>query len=123
GHETAYGHYLGYVACGRPVGVINIDAHLDVRAIPAQGGTSGTPFRQMIEHPTQPLPGNHYACLGVQPHTTSRALAEYAQAKGVEIRYCREVRDRLTQAVGDAAERLGRVGGSVYLSIDADVVR
>jgi len=123
GHETAYGHYLGYVGCGRRVGVVNIDAHLDVRPVSGQGGTSGSPFRQMIEHPTQPLPGNHYTCLGVQPHATSRALANYAQAQGVEIRYCREVKDCLAQAVTDAVQRLGRAAGSVYLSIDADAAR
>jgi formiminoglutamase len=77
----------------------------------------------MIEHPTQPLPGKHYTCLGVQPHATSRALAQYAQSQGVGIRYCREVRDGLTQAVMDAAGRLGGAAGSVYLSIDADAAR
>jgi formiminoglutamase len=123
GHETAYGHYLGYVACGRRVGVINIDAHLDVRPVPAQGGTSGTPFRQMIQHPTQPLPGNHYTCLGVQPHATSRALAEYALARGVNIRYCSQVKDCLKQSVTEAVQRLGQAAGSVFLSIDADAAR
>jgi formiminoglutamase len=123
GHETAYGHYLGYVASGRRVGVINIDTHLDVRPVSAQGGTSGTPFRQMIEHPTQPLPGSHYTCLGVQPHATSRALADYAQAQGVDIRYWRQVKDCLTQAGMDAAGQLGRLAGSIYLSIDADAAR
>src|SRR5262245_55914011 len=29
GHETALGHYLGYVGAEVPVGIINIDAHLD----------------------------------------------------------------------------------------------
>jgi formiminoglutamase len=123
GHETAYGHYLGYVMCGRQVGVINIDAHLDVRPVPAQGGTSGTPFRQMIEHASQPLPGNHYVCLGVQPHATGRALAEYAREQGVDVRYYRQVKDCLTQSVMDAAGRLGQSAGSVYLSIDADAAR
>src|SRR5262249_52772812 len=28
GHETAYGHFLGYAAEQRSVGIINIDAHL-----------------------------------------------------------------------------------------------
>src|SRR4051794_20203299 len=30
GHETALGHYLGYVAAGKAVGIVNVDAHLDV---------------------------------------------------------------------------------------------
>src|SRR5438105_1410207 len=31
GHETAYGHFLGYAAEQREVGIVNIDAHLDLR--------------------------------------------------------------------------------------------
>src|ERR687884_322191 len=45
GHETAYGHYLGYVRAGRPVGIINLDAHLDLRPVEGGRGNSGTPFR------------------------------------------------------------------------------
>src|SRR5262245_36867287 len=52
GHETAFGHYLGYAALQRQVGVINIDAHLDVRPCAEGRGTSGTPFRQAMEHPS-----------------------------------------------------------------------
>src|SRR4051812_40492798 len=33
GHETAFGAYLGYAAAGWPVGLINVDAHLDVRPL------------------------------------------------------------------------------------------
>src|SRR5262249_12850813 len=68
GHETAYGHYLGYVKARRAVGVINLDAHLDVRPLINGKGHSGSPFRQALEHPSDPLPGPRYVCLGVQPH-------------------------------------------------------
>src|SRR5205809_240156 len=46
GHETAYGHYLGYVATGLPVGILNIDAHLDLRPCIDGRGHSGSSFRQ-----------------------------------------------------------------------------
>src|SRR5689334_20636070 len=54
GHETAWGHYSGYVLGKRRAGIINIDAHLDLRPVEGGGGTSGTPFRQALEHPTAP---------------------------------------------------------------------
>src|SRR5207248_6597570 len=54
GHETAFGHFLGYTAAGVEVGIVNVDAHLDVRPYPA-GGHSGSPFRQALEHPDRPL--------------------------------------------------------------------
>src|SRR5262249_20635154 len=46
GHETAYGHYLGYVYANKKVGIINLDAHLDVRPLIDGQGHSGSPFRQ-----------------------------------------------------------------------------
>src|SRR5262249_46350931 len=76
GHETAYGHYLGYVGAGKTVDVVNVDAHLDVRAVVDGKGHSGSPFRQMIEHPTQPL--RHYYPWGIRPGVVSRADYEYA---------------------------------------------
>ena len=49
GHETAWGTFQGIVAA-KPdanVGVINIDAHLDVRS--DEPGNSGTPFHQIAK--------------------------------------------------------------------------
>src|SRR4051812_23618444 len=43
GHETAYGHYLGYAGAKRPVAILNIDAHLDVRPLLHGQGHSGSP--------------------------------------------------------------------------------
>jgi formiminoglutamase len=78
GHETAYGHYLGYVQAGMECGIINVDAHLDVRLYPG-GGHSGSPFRQAIEHPTQPLKRGRYVVIGAQSQSVARAHWEFVQ--------------------------------------------
>src|SRR5262249_27458975 len=82
GHETAYGVYLGYVEAQKDVGIINIDAHLDVRPYVPGHGHSGSPFRQALELPTRPLPGPRYVCLGAQPQAASREHVKYAQERG-----------------------------------------
>ena len=51
GHETAYGHFLGYVGAERDVEILNWDAHADVRNV-GDGAHSGSPFRQALEHPS-----------------------------------------------------------------------
>ena len=53
GHETAYGHFLGYARCNRKINVLNWDAHPDVRPLNVGKGHSGSPFRQMLEHPSE----------------------------------------------------------------------
>ena len=124
GHETAYGHYLGYVADSRPVGIINIDAHLDVRpCLDGQRGHSGSPFRQALEHPTHPLQGNRYVCLGAQPHAVSRAHWQYARDRGCTVRWCHEVRNSLEQQFLREIEQLAAAGCQVYVTLDADVVQ
>jgi len=124
GHETAYGHYLGYVADSRPVGIINLDAHLDVRpCLDGQRGHSGSPFRQALEHPTHPLPGNRYICLGAQPHFVSRAHWQYAHDHGCTVRWCHELKNSLEQQFLREIDQLASASCRVYVTLDADVVQ
>lgn len=122
GHETAYGHYLGYVRAGRVTAIINFDAHLDVRPLLEGRGHSGSPFRQAREHPTQPLRGEHYVVLGAQPHAVSREHQRYVCDNGGVIRYASEIGDDLKAIFRRACERLA-ADGSVYVTLDSDVVR
>jgi formiminoglutamase len=120
GHETAYGHYLGYVNNQIPVSIINIDAHLDVRPCLNGLGHSGSPFRQAMEHPGFPLPGSRYVCLGAQPFAVSQQHFAYARTKGAKIRYAWTDIDNLATAVVEEVDRLAADGCRVMLTIDAD---
>jgi formiminoglutamase len=122
GHETAYGHYLGYVAADLPVGIINIDAHLDVRPLINGKGHSGSPFRQIMEHATHPLPGDRYVCLGAQPQSVARPHWLYAQQRGAVVRWVRRFRLTPETHVLRWAKRLAAKECQVYVSLDADVV-
>jgi len=122
GHETAYGSYLGYLAAGREVGLINLDAHLDVRPCVAGQGHGGSPFRQALEHPVRPLPGERYVCLGAQPHSVSRAHWLYARARGCAVHWCDAVRGCLGEHFRRECQRLAGSGCRAHVSVDADVV-
>ncbi len=123
GHETAFGVYLGYVAAGLPVGVVNVDAHLDVRPLIDGQGHSGSPFRQMLEHPAHPLPGERYVCLGAQPQNASRAHWVYARRHGCRVRWCGRVRVALKRHFRGEIVQLARAGNHVHITLDADAVR
>jgi formiminoglutamase len=123
GHETAYGHYLGYVTARQPVGILNLDAHLDVRPCLDGQGHSGSPFRQALEHPTAPLPGAQYVCLGAQPQSVSRAHWQFARERGCRIGWYRQVQRRLIKHLRRECGRLSAAGCQVYVSLDADAVR
>lgn len=121
GHETAYGHYLGYVRAGRDPAIVNLDAHLDVRPLRDGRGHSGSPFRQALEHPTRPLPGNRYVVLGAQPFAVSRAHRAYVQEKGGVIHWAAEVGENLEPRFRQECERLSSAS-AIYVTVDSDVV-
>jgi formiminoglutamase len=89
GHEIAWGSYQGIVGYldkindeTSTVGIINFDAHLDLRN-PSQGCSSGTPFRQIAEWCEQHDRVFHYHVIGFNPSANTAALIEYAKSKDV----------------------------------------
>jgi formiminoglutamase len=83
GHETAYGHFLGYVRAQRAVAIRNIDAHPDVRPLRDGLGHSGSPFRQALEHPSGLC--ESYRVEGLQPSAATQAHLSYLQARGARF--------------------------------------
>jgi formiminoglutamase len=83
GHETAYGHFLGYVHAGVPVSIVNWDAHCDVREPMDAASTSGTPFRQALEHPSGIA--RRYAVAGLQPYSVAASHLAFARAHGESV--------------------------------------
>lgn len=114
GHETSFGHFLGYVAARRRVAILNWDAHADVRALRDGRAHSGSPFRQSLEHPSGACRG--YTVAGLLAHAVASEHAQYVEARGGSCVWRRDV---------DASrvERLYRsLGGDAMASFDLDAV-
>ena len=120
GHETAYGSYLGLRATfpDARIGIINLDAHLDIRAISERGASSGTPFAQIRALD----PDNFdYLCIGSAEEANTSALLEKARQWGVRI-----VSDHALIADCHAADHEIAAMTSrtdiLYLTIDIDLL-
>lgn len=113
GHETAFGHFLGYVHAETPVNILNIDAHPDVRPLLDGKGHSGSPFRQALEHPAQLCA--HYRVAGLLPHSTSESHLDYIREKGGDF-FFRE------QVNSSSIVKLLEKDGSAMVSFDLDVL-
>lgn len=90
GHETAFGHFLGYAKAGIHTSIFNLDAHTDVRPLKNGRAHSGSPFRQALEHE-----GGHadsYFVGGVQPHSAARSHLEFIEEHGGAYLYRDEVK-------------------------------
>jgi formiminoglutamase len=114
GHETAFGHFLGYVRAKLPVAILNWDAHPDVRELKDGQGHSGSPFRQALLHPSGLCRG--YRVAGLLPHSTAAAHLAFMAKHGSAPVW----RDELT---ADHVARIYRMTkGATYVSYDIDAV-
>ena len=81
GHETFYGHYLGvreYLGTDARIGIINIDAHFDMRQYEQQP-SSGTMFKQILDQDQN----CGYLAAGIQKLGNTAALFETARKYNV----------------------------------------
>ncbi|MEG0366234.1 MAG: formimidoylglutamase [Coprobacillus sp.] len=81
GHDVAYGTMSGvfkeYPSNKNKVGIINFDAHFDMR--PYKYSTSGTMFRQIHDDINSVSGDFNHLTIGIQRSTNSRALFKYAK--------------------------------------------
>ena len=120
GHETAFASYQGlrkrYPEAR--IGILNLDAHLDLRLPGEAGGSSGTPFAQIRALDPKRF---DYLCVGYADEANTQALKTRAEDWGVSL-----VRDHELIADPSAANRaiseLIARNDHLYLTIDIDVL-
>ncbi|CAM3686218.1 formimidoylglutamase [Micrococcus flavus] len=125
GHETAYASATGLVRSGRVaagtrVGILNLDAHFDLREAPRP--SSGTPFLQALRDADAAEHEIAYAIVGISEANNTRVLFDTARERGVtwltdEQSQTADVTGvrRFVRAFIDAVDVL-------YLTIDLDVL-
>lgn len=114
GHETSYGHFLGYASRGTRVGILNWDAHPDVRELQEGLGHAGSAFRQAILDSTGAC--RQFVAAGLLPHVVARSHLEFLAAHGARFVWRRD----LSPARID--EVYGSLDGTSFVSFDLDAV-
>lgn len=123
GHETAFGSFMGLRAHLGPdahIGIINLDAHFDLRSPGAAGNSSGTPFYQIRD-----LVGPdhfHYLCLGIGRESNTTALFKRAQDWGVNYLMDSEVEASTAAQTLKLIKDFSNSLDALYLTIDLDVL-
>lgn len=121
GHDITYAAASGVHAVHGTLGLINFDAHLDVRP-PNPLRNSGTSFRMLIEEGT--LAAERFVEFGIQSFANARAHVEWLQGKGGTIIPLDVVRQTgFACALADAYQVAGAGEGLVYGTLDMDGVR
>jgi formiminoglutamase len=122
GHETAFASYLGVagsaaVRGGKRLGVLNLDAHFDLRDEPEP--SSGTPFLQMARAEEAAGRELKYAVVGISEPNNTPALFSTASRLGVKYLLDEDCSAEATaQFVAGFLESVD----VLYLTIDLDVL-
>ena len=124
GHEIAYGHEKGirqFFGKNAQTGIINFDAHFDLREPDENGPSSGTGFWQIAQERQAAQMPFHYLALGIQQHSNTRKLFETAESLGAEhlpaSLFQQKYHDQLTGAIQSFIQRTDHI----YLTTCLDV--
>lgn len=120
GHETALGDFLGLTQKFKNIGIINIDAHFDIR-IPVEKSSSGTPFFEMYQYCTTHERDFNYFAIGIQPNGNTQALFDRAKEMGAEWVTADEIHDDFEKSL-DKLDAFIQKFDAIYLSLDLDVL-
>lgn len=120
GHEITYGHFKGLHRPNRKLGIINIDAHLDMRPLAEGKGNSGTGFYQVNKDLFDHGQEIAYLAVGIQEIANTKALLQYAKNQGVDIIYGNELYDENLNTIKSKIAQFVNQVDDLYLTIDMD---
>ncbi|WP_027965145.1 formimidoylglutamase [Halalkalibacillus halophilus] len=103
------------------VGLLQFDAHHDLRNLEDGGPTNGTPFRRAIEN--QVLLGEDIVQIGIRDFTNAKAYDDYAHNHGVSVHTMEDVeKGSIDELIDKEMSRLAEKVDFIYITVDIDVL-
>lgn len=127
GHEVAFGHYLGVLSHlktikAKPnIGIINFDAHLDIRPYTNSMGSSGTMFRQISDICKKEDLNYSYLCMGVQQHSNTLDLFKTADNLGANYVFAKSITYGDHWAIFESLDDFIKTQDHIYITVCSDV--
>jgi formiminoglutamase len=120
-HGVSYPSIRAFQEHFGKVGVIQWDAHHDVRNLEDGGRTNGTPFRSLLEGGY--LKGEHLVQIGIRDFANAKKYHDYTKEKGVTVYTMADVdSEGIVPIIRKELNRLAKLVDIIYLSVDMDVV-
>ncbi|AHF15356.1 formimidoylglutamase [Niabella soli] len=124
GHEVTYGHFKGIQnssAATTQIGVVNFDAHFDLREPGNNQGNSGTGFYQIAMDLKKKEQSLRYLPIGIQRISNAQKLFDTADAFNVNYIEAFSLTEANLPSVLSELQRFLDSVDQVYLTIDLDV--
>ncbi|HET7578305.1 MAG TPA: formimidoylglutamase [Bacillales bacterium] len=120
-HSTSCPSIKAFQATKGTVGVIQFDAHHDLRNLEDGGPSNGTPFRGLLE--AGALKGENLVQIGIRNFSNSWEYHDYGKEHGVTIYTMKDVRERnITDILKESVANLKDKVDVLYVSVDMDVL-
>ena len=121
-HSISYGTIAA--TCNRSdvenLGLIQFDAHQDLRHSHSGAPSSGVQFRELLEDRPE-IRGENFIQVGIRGYMNSKAYMDYAEEQGITVITGREVHRRgIDDVVARALDAVTRTTDAVFLSVDID---
>ncbi|WP_373397729.1 formimidoylglutamase [Algoriphagus halophilus] len=121
GHDLALAHARGVYhylkSKGEKLGIINLDAHFDLRPLNNGKGHSGSPFFQLAEEFKDDF---HYLCLGIQRSVNPKSLFETAERSNSQWMVMEDFRLNNWEVIQEKILWFLDSKDKIYLTVDMD---
>jgi formiminoglutamase len=121
GHDLAFAHGSGVLQFaqenGKKLGIVNLDAHFDLRPLVDVKGHSGSPFYQLASnYPSQ----FNYLALGVQRAANPKSLFQAAEKLNTKFLVMEDFRLQRWEYIEEQISWFLDQVDALYLSVDLD---
>jgi formiminoglutamase len=121
GHDLAFAHGSGVLQfaqeTGKKLGIVNLDAHFDLRPLVDGKGHSGSPFFQLANnYPSQ----FHYLALGIQRAANPKSLFQAAEKLNTKFLVMEDFRLQRWEYIEEQISWFLDQVDALYLSVDLD---
>ncbi len=125
GHDIAFPNGVALGKSVDALGVLNLDAHLDVRPlIEGVQGHSGSPFRQLLDHPDVFIPPGCLVEFGAQWFANAEAHWQFLREEEMTIFWFHEIQQEgFVPALEKAFRKAKQGSDAVYVTFDLDGLR
>ncbi|WP_042144008.1 formimidoylglutamase [Paucisalibacillus sp. EB02] len=120
-HSVSYSAIKAFKERYGSVGIIQFDAHHDLRNTEDGGPTNGTPFRRLLEDTI--ISGEDLVQIGIRDFTNAKSYHEYAKKNKVTVYTMGDVQEKGIESILKyEIEKLAKRVDYIYLSVDMDVL-
>ncbi len=127
GHDIALGNYQGVASFVKTqkrknnIGIINFDAHFDLRPYKNTKGSSGSMFLQIADQCKSENRAFSYYCIGIQTYANTKRLFQTAKELNVQFELAKNIKQANLANIKSSLTKFIDKNNHIYLTICSDV--